>query len=191
MVVKLPQVPHLKSYQALCSGDAEQDFFNNISHLQASFNFSHYFVNQSPFIPDFGRIVILFLFFHRGGITCQCLYVILWAWIEKVDPIAVFICHWPFLFSGSPSYLPLSRAHSRPHVFILLLQKHRRARALSRFKNVVSSGCLSEVIPLFCYSHCPKLRVNFYFRYIINLQKLKIGYKFCFKPSIPMKLLHS
>ncbi|KAK3004391.1 hypothetical protein RJ639_018254 [Escallonia herrerae] len=58
MVVKLPKVENLKSYQALCSEDAEQDFFNNVVHLQ----------------------------------------------------------------------------------------KHRRARALSRFRNVVSSGSLSEVI---------------------------------------------
>jgi U3 small nucleolar RNA-associated protein 20 len=34
MVVKLPQVPHLKSFKELCSEDPEQDFFKNITHLQ-------------------------------------------------------------------------------------------------------------------------------------------------------------
>ncbi|KAK3010833.1 hypothetical protein RJ639_012410 [Escallonia herrerae] len=34
MVVKLPKVENLKSYQALCSEDAEQDFFNNVSSLE-------------------------------------------------------------------------------------------------------------------------------------------------------------
>ncbi|KAL1533475.1 small subunit processome component 20 isoform X1 [Salvia divinorum] len=58
MVLKLPNEANLDSYSALCSDDAEQDFFNNIVHLQ----------------------------------------------------------------------------------------KHRRARALSRFSNIVSSGNLSEVI---------------------------------------------
>ncbi|KAL2242516.1 UNVERIFIED_CONTAM: Small subunit processome component 20, partial [Sesamum indicum] len=58
MVLKLPKVANLDSYRALCSDDAEQDFFNNIVHLQ----------------------------------------------------------------------------------------KHRRARALSRFRNIVISGSLSEVI---------------------------------------------
>ncbi|KAL0433004.1 UNVERIFIED_CONTAM: Small subunit processome component 20 [Sesamum latifolium] len=34
MVLKLPKVANLDSYRALCSDDAEQDFFNNIVHLQ-------------------------------------------------------------------------------------------------------------------------------------------------------------
>ncbi|PSS35668.1 Small subunit processome component like [Actinidia chinensis var. chinensis] len=34
MVLKLPKVPSLKSLGVLCSEDAEQDFFNNIIHLQ-------------------------------------------------------------------------------------------------------------------------------------------------------------
>ncbi|XP_052189171.1 uncharacterized protein LOC127799294 isoform X2 [Diospyros lotus] len=34
MVLKLPEMPTLKSFRALCSEDAEQDFFNNIMHLQ-------------------------------------------------------------------------------------------------------------------------------------------------------------
>ncbi|PIN21963.1 DRIM (Down-regulated in metastasis)-like protein [Handroanthus impetiginosus] len=34
MVFKLPTVANLGSYRALCSDDAEQDFFNNIVHLQ-------------------------------------------------------------------------------------------------------------------------------------------------------------
>ncbi|GFY92490.1 homeobox-leucine zipper family protein [Actinidia rufa] len=34
-VLKLPKVPSLKSLGVLCSEDAEQDFFNNIIHLQA------------------------------------------------------------------------------------------------------------------------------------------------------------
>ncbi|KAL0366725.1 UNVERIFIED_CONTAM: Small subunit processome component 20 [Sesamum radiatum] len=34
MVLKLPKVANLGSYGALCSDDAEQDFFNNIVHLQ-------------------------------------------------------------------------------------------------------------------------------------------------------------
>ncbi|XP_073295585.1 uncharacterized protein [Primulina huaijiensis] len=34
MVLKLPEVASLDSYRALCSDDAEQDFFNNIVHLQ-------------------------------------------------------------------------------------------------------------------------------------------------------------
>lgn len=34
MVLKLPKVSNLKSYHALCSEDAEQDFFSNIVHLQ-------------------------------------------------------------------------------------------------------------------------------------------------------------
>ncbi|XP_073124564.1 uncharacterized protein [Henckelia pumila] len=34
MVLKLPKVASLDSYRALCSDDAEQDFFNNIVHLQ-------------------------------------------------------------------------------------------------------------------------------------------------------------
>ncbi|XP_059666315.1 uncharacterized protein LOC132312087 [Cornus florida] len=34
MVLKLPKVQNLNSFRALCSDDAEQDFFNNIIHLQ-------------------------------------------------------------------------------------------------------------------------------------------------------------
>lgn len=34
MVLKLSMVPSLKSLKVLCSEDAEQDFFNNIMHLQ-------------------------------------------------------------------------------------------------------------------------------------------------------------
>ncbi|XP_042033869.1 small subunit processome component 20 homolog [Salvia splendens] len=34
MVLKLPNEANLDSYRALCSDDAEQDFFNNIVHLQ-------------------------------------------------------------------------------------------------------------------------------------------------------------
>ncbi|KAL2486861.1 ARM repeat superfamily protein [Abeliophyllum distichum] len=34
MVLKLPKVANLESYKALYSGDPEQDFFNNIVHLQ-------------------------------------------------------------------------------------------------------------------------------------------------------------
>ncbi|KAH6788665.1 hypothetical protein C2S51_003671 [Perilla frutescens var. frutescens] len=34
MVLKLPKEANLHSYRALCSDDAEQDFFNNIVHLQ-------------------------------------------------------------------------------------------------------------------------------------------------------------
>lgn len=34
MVLKLPQLPNLKSLKALCSEDAEVDFFNNIVHIQ-------------------------------------------------------------------------------------------------------------------------------------------------------------
>ncbi|GFZ18885.1 homeobox-leucine zipper family protein [Actinidia rufa] len=34
MMLKLPKVPSLKSLEVLCSEDAEQDFFNNIIHLQ-------------------------------------------------------------------------------------------------------------------------------------------------------------
>ncbi|KAG6388570.1 hypothetical protein SASPL_149999 [Salvia splendens] len=34
MVLKLPNESNLDSYRALCSDDAEQDFFNNIVHLQ-------------------------------------------------------------------------------------------------------------------------------------------------------------
>ncbi|KAH6786084.1 hypothetical protein C2S51_038539 [Perilla frutescens var. frutescens] len=34
MVLKLPKEANLDSYRALCSDDAEQDFFNNIVHLQ-------------------------------------------------------------------------------------------------------------------------------------------------------------
>ncbi|KAJ9555652.1 hypothetical protein OSB04_010266 [Centaurea solstitialis] len=34
MVLKLPKVSNLNSYHALCSEDAEQDFFSNIVHLQ-------------------------------------------------------------------------------------------------------------------------------------------------------------
>ncbi|KAL6530029.1 hypothetical protein OROMI_028674 [Orobanche minor] len=34
MVLKLPKEANLDSYRALCSDDAEQDFFSNIVHLQ-------------------------------------------------------------------------------------------------------------------------------------------------------------
>ncbi|KAA8534172.1 hypothetical protein F0562_031635 [Nyssa sinensis] len=34
MVLKLPKVPNLIQFRGLCSEDAEQDFFNNIIHLQ-------------------------------------------------------------------------------------------------------------------------------------------------------------
>ncbi|KAG8377667.1 hypothetical protein BUALT_Bualt08G0056700 [Buddleja alternifolia] len=34
MVLRIPTVANLDSYRALCSDDAEQDFFNNIVHLQ-------------------------------------------------------------------------------------------------------------------------------------------------------------
>ncbi|KAK9281533.1 hypothetical protein L1049_004436 [Liquidambar formosana] len=34
MALKLPEVPNLRSLKALCSEDAEVDFFNNIMHLQ-------------------------------------------------------------------------------------------------------------------------------------------------------------
>lgn len=34
MVLKLSKIPNLKSFQVLCSTDAEQDFFSNIIHLQ-------------------------------------------------------------------------------------------------------------------------------------------------------------
>lgn len=36
MVLRLSKVQILKSFQALCSKDAEQDFFNNIVHMQVS-----------------------------------------------------------------------------------------------------------------------------------------------------------
>jgi hypothetical protein len=35
--MKLPEVANLNSLRALCSNDAEVDFFNNIVHLQVSF----------------------------------------------------------------------------------------------------------------------------------------------------------
>ena len=34
MVIKLPQLTNLNLFRALCSEDADQDFFNNIIHLQ-------------------------------------------------------------------------------------------------------------------------------------------------------------
>lgn len=37
MVLKLPKAANLDSYKALYSDDAEQDFFNNIVHLQVKF----------------------------------------------------------------------------------------------------------------------------------------------------------
>lgn len=37
MVLKLPEVENLSYLKALCSADAEQDFFNNIIHLQVKF----------------------------------------------------------------------------------------------------------------------------------------------------------
>lgn len=40
MVLKLPSEANLDSYRALCSDDAEQDFFNNIVHLQVKPLFS-------------------------------------------------------------------------------------------------------------------------------------------------------
>ncbi|KAG5541124.1 hypothetical protein RHGRI_021112 [Rhododendron griersonianum] len=39
MVLKLPNVPSLTSFRALCSEDAELDFFKNIMHLQESKGF--------------------------------------------------------------------------------------------------------------------------------------------------------
>lgn len=33
-MLKLPNVANLDSYMSLCGDDAEQDFFNNIVHLQ-------------------------------------------------------------------------------------------------------------------------------------------------------------
>lgn len=36
-MLKLPEVENLTSLGALCSKDAEVDFFNNIVHLQVSF----------------------------------------------------------------------------------------------------------------------------------------------------------
>jgi U3 small nucleolar RNA-associated protein 20 len=36
MVLKLPKVAKFSSFKALCSEDAEVDFFNNIIHLQVN-----------------------------------------------------------------------------------------------------------------------------------------------------------
>lgn len=53
MVIKLPQLENLNLFRALCSEDADQDFFNNIVHLQVMFLFymllcSFMFVLYSP-----------------------------------------------------------------------------------------------------------------------------------------------
>ncbi|KAL6493967.1 hypothetical protein OROGR_031876 [Orobanche gracilis] len=49
MVLKIPNVANLESYRALCSDDAEQDFFSNIVHLQKH--------RRAKAVSHFGNIV--------------------------------------------------------------------------------------------------------------------------------------
>ncbi|KAL6569638.1 hypothetical protein OROMI_014152 [Orobanche minor] len=49
MVLKIPDVANLESYRALCSDDAEQDFFSNIVHLQKH--------RRAKAVSRFGNIV--------------------------------------------------------------------------------------------------------------------------------------
>ncbi|KAK2988996.1 hypothetical protein RJ640_013987 [Escallonia rubra] len=112
MVVKLPKVQNLKSYQALCSEDAEQDFFNNVVHLQA-----------------FEEAQLRRLMRHEAlkGVNEA---------LKGVNEAAI----------GRFGFT-----------------KHRRARALSRFRNVVSSGSLSEAIT-------NKVFIPFLFNMLLDVQ---------------------
>ena len=87
-MLKLPNEANLDSYRALCSDDAEQDFFNNIVHLQVT-----------PLLSSLKNYVF---------------------------NLEQYLCGLCFMSFSS-------------------MQKHRRARALSRFSNIVSSGNLSKV----------------------------------------------
>ncbi|KAL6970972.1 hypothetical protein U1Q18_030651 [Sarracenia purpurea var. burkii] len=51
MVLKLAKVSSLKSFRALCSDDAEQDFFNNIIHLQV-------IITNKVFVPFFFNMLL-------------------------------------------------------------------------------------------------------------------------------------
>ncbi|KAE9453174.1 hypothetical protein C3L33_14914, partial [Rhododendron williamsianum] len=122
MVLKLPMVPSLKSFQVLCSEDAEQDFFNNLMHLQV---------------------------------------------LETQETLLVILCYvqvalWHCGTQGN-LYAALTDAFVCSQ---LLLQKHRRSRALSRFRNFVSSGNLSEVITT-------KVFVPLFFNMLFELQNGK------------------
>ncbi|KAL6970989.1 hypothetical protein U1Q18_030668 [Sarracenia purpurea var. burkii] len=73
MVLKLAKVSSLKSFRALCSDDAEQDFFNNIIHLQkhrrarallrfrnfvSSGNLSEVIITNKVFVPLFFNMLL-------------------------------------------------------------------------------------------------------------------------------------
>ncbi|KAF2288910.1 hypothetical protein GH714_022732 [Hevea brasiliensis] len=77
MVLKLPEVENLNSFKVLCSEDAEQDFFNNIIHLQkhrrarAVLRFSN-IISKSKMSEDimnkvFVPLLFSMLFDEQGG----------------------------------------------------------------------------------------------------------------------------
>ncbi|MBA0664450.1 hypothetical protein Goklo_004447, partial [Gossypium klotzschianum] len=69
MVIKLPQLENLNFFRALCSEDADQDFFNNIIHLQKHKRakaLSHFadVINKTYMSMDIINKVFLPLFFN-------------------------------------------------------------------------------------------------------------------------------